>query len=146
MSIDIEKLDDATALHVLEALARAQPRAEVLDADQLSQSLTTLTSASAPAAPVSGADLARSTLVWLAQDPQQRRVIDSLVATPAAPTRFAFAPGLGALACVLLILKTKALIERDKDGRWHFKAELIELKQGPLGVVLDLFAKLAKKG
>ena len=146
MPIDIEQLDDTTALRVLEALVRTRPRDEVPDAAQLAQSLTARTSASATVVPASDADLARATLVWLAQDPQQRRVIDTLVAAPAAPARFAFVPGLGTLACVLLILKTKVLIERDKDGRWHFKAELIELKQGPLGVVLDLFAKLAKKG
>jgi hypothetical protein len=74
----------------------------------------------------------------------QRRLIASLAAA-LAPLRYAFDPSLGALVCVLLLLKTKAVIEHDKAGRWHFKAELIELKQGPLGVVLNLFAKLAKK-
>ena len=40
----------------------------------------------------------------------------------------------------------KALNESNKDGYRHFKGELIELRQGPLGVVLDQFSELAKKG
>lgn len=145
MSIEIEQLDDATALRVLNTLTRARPKVEVPDVAQLVRDLPPLTAATEPGSGVRDADLARAALVWWAQDAQQRQVIES-IAAGSAPTRFVLDPGLGALACVILLLKTKAVIERDKEGRWHFKAELIELKQGPLGAVLDLFAKLAKKG
>lgn len=142
MALDIEQLDDATALRVLQTLARARPRTDVPDPDELRLALPT------PAAPaadcdVRDADLARAALAWLAQDPEQRRTIDS-IASATAPAHRAFDPNLGTLFCALLLLKTKAVIERDKTGRWHFKVELVELKQGPLSTVLDLFAKLAK--
>ncbi|MEI7733529.1 MAG: hypothetical protein WCO56_28425 [Verrucomicrobiota bacterium] len=145
MSIEIEHLDDETALRVLRALARARPKGDVPDVAQLAQILPPLTTGVEPSSGVRDADLARAALVWWAQDAPQARTIESIIAEP-APKPYAFDPGLGALVCVLLLLKTKAVIERDKDGRWHFKAELIELKQGPLGAVLNLFANLTKKG
>jgi hypothetical protein len=144
MTLDIERLDDATALRVLQTLARARPRDDVPDAGQLLHALPPQLADAGSDPGVRDADLARATLGWLAQDAQQRRLIESLAAGP-APMRYAFDPSLGALVCVLLLLKTKAVIERDKAGRWHFKAELVELKQGPLGAVINLFAKLARK-
>jgi len=145
MSFDPEQLDDATALRVLRALARVQSRGETPDAAQLAQALPPLDSGTASDSPVSEGDLARATLAWLAQDPQQAQTIEALVAGP-APTRFfGFEPSMGTLLCVLLLLKTKAVVERDKEGRWRFKVELVELKQGPLSAVLGLWAKLAKK-
>lgn len=144
MDLDIEHLDDATAIRVLQTLARARPRADVPDPDELRHALPTPAGAGVDC-DVRDADLARATLAWLAQDPEQRPVIESIASAP-APAHRAFDPGLGALFCVLLLLKTRAVIERDKDGRWRFKVELVELKQGPLSAVLDLVAKLAKRG
>ncbi len=142
MSLNIERLDDATALRVLQSMARAQPEDERPSVDQLAQALPS--PAPDDAAGAGEADLARATLAWLAEDPEQRLVIESLATGPPA-TRYAFEPSVGALMCVLLLLKTKAVVERDKEGRWRLKVELVELKEGPLGAVINLFTRLAKK-
>lgn len=144
MSLDIERFDDKTALRVLQILARAQPEDEAPSVDELVQMLPSPVSADVASSPKDEGDLARAALLWLAQDPEQRQVIESLATGP-SPERYAFDPGLGAVVCVLLLLKTKAVIERDKNGRWRLKVELIELKDGPLGAVINLMAKLAKK-
>jgi hypothetical protein len=141
---EIFDLDDETAIRVLETITRGQAHGETIGLKEATQLSTTwrevVGDVGSDDAPATDGDLARAALAWMATDPQQRKAIEAVIANP-APPRYGVA-SLGALLAVLLVLKTKGIVEY-KNGKWRIKVELVELKEGPLKIVFDLFAKLS---
>lgn len=141
----IDELDDSKAVRLLAMVARADGAGtmpDIADAERLLAS-TRSNEAECPGEGVTEGELARAALRWLAEDTRLRQAIDDMAARP-TPERYGFEVGIGAVAIVLLLLKTRGVIEY-KDGRWHFKLELADVKHGPLKTVLDLLARLSAK-
>jgi hypothetical protein len=143
----IQRLDAGAATRVLETIARGQSHGETADIKEAREVAAAWQKQAGETnkSDISATDgeLARAVLVWLAEDPRQRRAIEAVVSNP-PPERFDVI-SMGSVCAVLLLLKTKGVIQY-KDGSWRFKVELVELKEGLLKVVLDYFAKLALPG
>lgn len=141
----IEKLTDAAAIGVLEAVARGQGHGQTADTRQASSLAAawkeTAGQEPAEAQPASEGDLARAALQWLSADAQSRTAITRMMDGPRPESFGVVGTGLGVIAAVLLLLKLKGVVEY-KDGKWHFKVELVELKEGPLKIVFENLSRL----
>jgi len=117
----IQTLSDADAQRILTTFARNQPG---YSDSTLSSDLTTalrhepdltVTTASA-------GDLARAALLLLADDPQQRPIIDAMVSQPPAQ-RFGVVETAVVMSAILFVLGTHIKIERNAQGIWTVKVE-----------------------
>jgi len=117
----IQTLSDADAQRILTTCARNQPG---YSDSTLSSDLTTalrhepdltVTTASA-------GDLARAALLLLADDPQQRPIIDAMVSQPPAQ-RFGVVETAVVMSAILFVLGTHIKIERNAQGIWTVKVE-----------------------
>ncbi len=145
----IRRLDDDTAVRILETAAGARWHAEVEAyqtelTPELAQALRdAFVVASEESATAGRGDLAREALVVLAADPQQRPALEAFVQNPSAtPTRMALLEFAGATAVItaaLIALQTRAKIQRDKQGNLTWS---IEVKPTDLSVLKPLVEKL----
>ena len=67
--------------------------------------------------PVSAAELARATLLYLADTPEFSAAVGKAAAMPPISSRFELA-ALGVGALVLIALKTEVKLTRSEEGRW----------------------------
>jgi len=67
-------------------------------------------------------DLARDTFVVLAEDPQHRDTVRSLIRGP-KPERFTPMGTVAVVAAALVVLQTRVKFDRDKEGRWSLRIE-----------------------
>ena len=119
----IASLDDATARRLLATIARAQANpAETTLTPELRHALQGFMPDLAATVSVSEGDLARATLLLLADDPQQQPILAALIEGP-APTQFGVLETAAVVTAVLLVLQTHVKFERDKDGHWSLKIE-----------------------
>ena len=73
-------------------------------------------------ADVNQGDLARVTLLLLADDPQHRPIIDAMVSHPSAQ-QFGLVETAAVMGAVLFVLGTHVILERDQTGKWQLKVE-----------------------
>jgi hypothetical protein len=122
----IQALDPAKAERILNAIAQYRvsrglaanltPDAALVT-DLAAAADTTLDSAA------SAGDLAKASLLLLADDPAMTPVLDAMIANPPAET-FAVDPGTLVIGvAALVILQSYVKFERDKNGKWTFKVE-----------------------
>lgn len=135
----IRNLDDAQAEQVLQAVARHRlnsKQAEEIRPD--GELRNALANEATPEATVSSGELARTSLLLLAEDPELRGPIESLIDNPPAQSfdPFTFTVGMA----TLVILQTDLKFERKENGKWSFS-----VKKKPLNADL-LKAVIAKLG
>jgi hypothetical protein len=122
----IQKLDDASAIRILSAVARAELRNGSFETE-LTPELRILMMREfdipiSPAEKATGGELARQALVVLSEEPQRRQVIESLIKGP-APDKFVAVETVALAAAIMVVLQTHVKFERDKDGRFTLKIE-----------------------
>jgi hypothetical protein len=121
----IRDLDDATVERILAAVAQQRQRsgAAALPADAaLAHELAAAADVTPDAASVSAGDLARQSLLLLADDPTMQPVLRNFIEHPPARSYVdltTFAVGTAAL----VVLQSYVKIERDAKGKWVFKFE-----------------------
>lgn len=138
----IAALTDSKAIEILKTITQAhcETSSDMPATNALSDAWQVDQTADTPADASEGA-LARITLQWLAdEDPTQKQAIHAM-AQQQSPMRFAMGLSIGSVLAVLLLLKTQGKVEY-KNGKWHLKVELVELKQGPLKTVFALLSKM----
>jgi hypothetical protein len=124
----ISTLDDPTATRILTTIALPRLRDDTLQFEltpDLQRALADTFGAASPAAPSEG-DLARSTLLFLARDPEMARILTFLL-DGSEPEQLAKAPphkpsgskAIPVTVAVLLALQTHVHIERDAAGEWQ---------------------------
>jgi hypothetical protein len=133
MNDTLHTLDDATAVRVLEVLARRELDRGAVMAEATPHLRAALAAAfgdPAPGPPVTIAELAHGALAIAATDPatgeldpNANAAIAALAAGPASRAFFDPATSLPILVAALVILQTHVRFERDKDGRWSLKVE-----------------------
>ena len=128
MDEKIRHLDDATAIRLLSAIAQPYTRTGDLETrwtPELRQALIDAsgidtTAGDTGAEPVSEGDLARQTLLLLAEDPATRQALEARLDDP-APDSFGVGTLLLGLTAALVVLQTRFEVERDKDGKVTWK-------------------------
>lgn len=117
----IQTLSDADAQHILTTFAKNQPgyRGATLSTE-LTEALRHDPELAATA--TSKGDLARATLLLLADDAQHRPIIDAMMSNRPAQ-QFGLVETAAVLSAVLFVLGTHIALERDKAGQWRFKVE-----------------------
>jgi hypothetical protein len=141
LSTRIQSLDDAQAEQVLQSVARyrlGSKQAEEIRPD--GELRNALANEAMPEATVSSGELARTSLLLLAEEEELRGPIESLIDNPPAQS---FDPSLGVFTvgmATLVILQTDIKFERKENGKWS-----ISVKKKPLNADL-LKAVIAKLG
>lgn len=123
MTDPLVALSDADAERLLIAVARARGGAtKPLEATaELREALARESGAMAGQA-ISPGELARLSLLLLAEDPASRRAIEAMAEQPPeSPQRFDAGASVALTAAVLFALQTEIDIQRGKDGKWSFK-------------------------
>ena len=144
----IRNLDGATAVRVLTAFAQARLRAgsyETQLTPDVRQALQQELAGPAPAAgSASDADLARQALLVLADDPQNREVLNALIEGP-APESFGVVTAVVVITAALVVLQTRVVFERGKDGKVTLKVVKPTMKDALLkdfmGKLLGYFSR-----
>ena len=138
----IGEQDDSKAIRLLAAVSKSE-----YDAGMIPGDIPTLHAFEWPDREtvrvgdrVTEGDLACAALLWLAESPRERQIVEDMI-TQEPPAHYGIGMGIGAIVAVLPILKAKGLVEY-KDGRWHSKIELTEMKERPLKSVLNLLGRL----
>lgn len=139
----IKSLDDPNATRVLMAVTKPRLRdAGDLPAwtPQLARALATELEVTPDTDAAAPAELARRTLLLLAQDPAYVEPIAALIRNP-APQRFMLDPITGTLLVTAAVFALQSHIDfqRDKDGKWSFKFKKTPTKDG---LVTQLIKKL----
>lgn len=117
----IETLSDAEAQRILTTFARNQPGySDSTLSPELTAALRHEPDLTATAA--SPGDLARATLLLLADDPQHRPIIDAMTIQPPAQ-RLGLVEAAAVIGGVLFVLGTHIKIERNAEGAWTVKIE-----------------------
>jgi hypothetical protein len=134
----IQILSDAHAQHVLTTFAKNQ--AGYHDAVLSPELVEALGYYQEPASTdISEGDLARATLLLLADDPQYRPIIDAMVSNPSTQ-QFGLVETTAIMGAVLFVLGIHVTVERDKVGKWQFK---IEKKPTDTSLLTSLMQKLS---
>jgi|SRR5579883_231166 len=113
----IENLDPAKAEEILRVIAKRQMRNHPAIEPALDRELAANLTAAAP-----DGELAKVTLLLLADDPAMHSVLKAMIENQAAEIFVdpgTLAIGLGAL----VVLQSYIKFERHKDGKWTFKFE-----------------------
>jgi len=122
----IEALEPAKAARILRAVAKYRvsrgPARELVPDATLAADLAAAAGTS-PEVATSAGDVAKASLLLLADDPTMAPVLDSMLDNPPAED-FAVDPvTLGVGVAALVVLQSYIKIERDKNGKWTFKFE-----------------------
>jgi hypothetical protein len=138
----IRNLDGATAVRVLTAFAQARLRAggyETQLTPDVRQALQQELAGPAPTAgSASEADLARQALLVLADDPQNRKVLTALIEGP--PTeKMGVVTTVVVITAALVVLQTRVVFERSKDGKVTLKVVKPTMKDA---LLKDFMGKL----
>ena len=139
----IPDLDDATAKRILATVAQQRLRsgatADVPATAETARDLAAAVAVAPDAASVSEGDVARQSLLLIADDPAMQPVLRNLIEYPSAQ-KFADPTMLIVGAAALVVLQSYMEIERDKNGKWTFK-----LKKKPLNdsLLKEVIQKLA---
>jgi hypothetical protein len=134
-------LDDATAERILTAVSQQRLRSGAatlvpLTAD-LAQALGAASQVTPSAAPVPAGDLARHSLLLLAEDPALQPVLRAFLANPPAE-RFADPVTLLAVgAAALVVLQSSVKVERDAKGKWTFQFHKDPLSNSLLKALIE---------
>jgi len=123
MEDKIRHLDDATAIRLLSDVAQLYARAggvETRWTPELRRALMEGSGVSGGAAPVSEGELARQTLLLLAEDASTRDALEARLEAPATRS-FGVVTTVGVLAAVLVVLQIRFEVERDKEGKVTWK-------------------------
>ena len=127
MSDTIRNLDDLAAQHILAVIvkSRAHSSAEGIPWNSsLRQALAGEFQLEPGATPVSEAELARQSLLVLAEDPETRKAIETMAAAAEqSPQKFDFGATIGITAAVLFVLQTHIKFDRQPDGKWSLQVE-----------------------
>jgi hypothetical protein len=135
MEEKIRHLDDATAIRHLSTIAQVYVGTGSYDTEwtpEFRQALLNDSGLSQESAPVSEGDLARQTLLLLAEDPATRNALQNLLNGGAVRRDLGVGTALLSLTAAFVILQTRVEIEGDKDGKLSWKIE----KQAADGSVL----------
>ncbi len=128
----LSALSDDKAIQLLHTLASSD-----IDYSHYAQELTALSNL--PLSPEQQADIARSTLMVMAeQNPQQAEVINTLHNNP-TPNRFDGGSTIITLAGVAFLLRTHLKIKINDKGKWEL---LIEHKPSENSILSDLIEKI----
>ena len=123
----IHNLDDTRARRILAAVVRsriAEPRVPTGWSPALGQALAGRFEVQPESPAVSEGELARQSLLVLAEDPEMRRAIETMAANwNAFRQKFDLDRTLGTTAAVLLVLQTRLKFARASDGKWSVKVE-----------------------
>ena len=121
----IDALSPAQVVRVLTAITRARVNrgtAVDLAPDAALVEGLAATADTVPDAAASAEDVARASLLLLADDPTMAPALDGLIDNP--PAEDFLEPGTVALgAAALVVLQSHIKIERDKTGKWSFTFE-----------------------
>jgi hypothetical protein len=127
----IRDLDDSTAERILASVSRHRIRSgaatEIPLTQDLAQALASAAGTPPAAQAVRAGDLARQSLLLLAEDPAQEPVLRAMIENPPAQR---LADPLAVLAvgtAALCVLQSAITIQRDKEGKWSF-----QFKKDPL--------------
>ena len=135
---DLTQLNDDQAIALLQTLARAD-----IDFPHHAQSLTPL--AQLPLTPSQQADLARTTLLALAeQNPQQHAAITNLLNTP-PPRHFDAGATIATLIGVAVLLRTHIKFKRNTQGKWELLIEHKPADNSLLKILLEKLQNLLDK-
>jgi hypothetical protein len=117
----IQTLSDADAQHILTTFAKHQPGyRDTTLSPEITEALHQEPELAATA--TSRGDLARATLLLLADDAQHRPIIDAMMSNRPAQ-QFGLVETAAVMSAVLFVLGTHIALERDKAGKWRFKVE-----------------------
>jgi hypothetical protein len=148
LAASIRTLEDGTAERILATVAkhRLQPTGDVVTAltPELAQVLTQATGETPSASPATPGELARTTLLLLAEDPARQAELQALVRNPPAE-KFAVDPlSMSVLTTAALVaLQMHVKIEYDKQKGWRVKLEKPTADKSLLGKVIDLLKHFA---
>jgi hypothetical protein len=139
VNTEISQLSDAAAVAILASFPEVR-RARGSTVPQLSEderrALAEEFSVALASGPTSEGELARQTLLLLADDPDKREIIHTMVRNlPSSAQRFDAGLSIAVGTAALVILQTYVHAKRDKDGKWTF-----EIKKQPTDkTLLKLF-------
>jgi len=120
----ISELDDERAVRILEDVTQARlNRGEQPPAwsDQPAERLREAFDITKTDGGASTGDVARAALLVLAEDPDTRQAIETMVRHMPASRQVFVEPGTAALmAAVLVVLQSQIELKRGTDGKWSF--------------------------
>ena len=143
MANRIGGLDDRSAVRILQAVAQPKLRAagsEPVWTPELGRALCAEFDVAAASVAAEPGELARQTLLLLAEDPANVEPIAALISGP-APERFDLGVVSGSvlITAVLFALQSHIEFEADSQGHWSFKFKKTPTKDS---VVTPLIRKL----
>ena len=143
-------LDDRSAVRILHAIAQPKLRAagsEPVWTPDLGRALCAEFDVPAASVAAEPGELARQTLMLLAEDPANAEPIAALVSGP-APERFDLGAVSGTLliTAVLFALQSHIEFERDKQGHWSFKFKKTPTKDSIITPLIRRLVSLISGG
>ena len=146
----IKQLNDKTAVHILNIIAKSRMQTEDVETEASAELVQALQSefavepAEDEAAP---GDLARDTLLLLADDPAFKDPLMNMLTGPQAKG-FGVDPivATAVITAALVILQTRVKIEYDKKGKWSFLVERKAASDSLLKSVVQKIGGLMSRG
>jgi hypothetical protein len=89
------------------------------------------------AEPVSEGDLARQSLLLLAEDPAQQPALRGLIENPPAEALEGVLAAIAVGTAALCVLQASVKIGRDKDGHWTFQFAKKPLSEPLLNLLIE---------
>ena len=137
----IQALEPEVAEQILRTIAQqrisAGQAADITPDVALAETLAAEVTATPDHAALTG-DLAKASLLLLAEDPAMQPVLSSMIDNPPAVSFSLTALGIGVAA--LIVLQSHIKIEKGQDGKWTFK---YEKKPMDPALLKEVIAKLA---
>jgi hypothetical protein len=149
LSTAIRALDDDSAKDILAAVAerRLQPGDGAVTeiTPELMQALAGAVGGAGDTASATEGELARSTLVLLAEDPARQGELQALVGNPQSARTFAVEPITFAIlsTATLIALQTHVEISYDRKSGWKIVVKKMPTTGGLLGQIVGVLKHLA---
>jgi hypothetical protein len=143
------RLNDATAIQILTAIAQAQLRpgaSPIVPTPDVRGALAAAFGNPAPAASSEG-DLARAALDLLAQDLAFAEPIRIMASQPPTPSQRYLDPvsAMALTTAALLVLQTRVKFKRDHTGKWSFEADKKALSDGAVKLLVQHLLSLGRE-
>jgi len=139
MKDNISQLNDTTAIRILNTIAQAKMRMETYETDwtpETRQALQEAFDIPPSESQASEGDIARQSLLLLADDPATCEHLKALLKNPPARS-FADAGTIAAITAALVVLQTHVRFERDKNGKMKILIERKSLSDGLLRPMVE---------
>ena len=148
MKDNISQLDDTTAIRMLNTVTQAKMRMDTYKTDwtpETRQALQDAFDIPPSESQASEGDIARQSLLLLAEDPGASEVMKALLKNPTARS-FADAGTVAVITAALVILQTHVRFERDKNGKIKILIERKSLSDGLLKPMVEKLLSYIPEG